>query len=126
MALKIFALILLIGFATANLHLNIKYRNFVEGSQPLTQRIAEEIYREFQSTNYEKSEYRFKVFYENVKEMAKHNTEGHTWKQGINDFSDMTFEEFTSEKLMAPQNCSATSFLKIKKQFKNLAIPDSY
>lgn len=38
----------------------------------------------------------------------------------------MTFAEFKADKLMAPQECSATSFLKIKKEFKESAIPDHY
>jgi C1A family cysteine protease len=70
--------------------------------------------------------YRFKIFYETLKEITQHNAGKHTWTQAINDFSDMTFEEFKQDKLMVPQNCSATSSLKLKSEFKNAAIPDSY
>jgi len=38
----------------------------------------------------------------------------------------MTFEEFKRDKLMLPQNCSATNSLKLKPQFKNAAIPEAY
>ena len=38
----------------------------------------------------------------------------------------MTFEEFKQDKLMAPQNCSATSSLKVKEEIKKKAIPDNY
>ena len=38
----------------------------------------------------------------------------------------MTFEEFKEERLMAPQNCSATNNLKIKESVKSLGAPDSY
>jgi cathepsin H len=38
----------------------------------------------------------------------------------------MTFEEFKDEKLMAPQECSATNSFKPKDELKLKAIPDSY
>jgi cathepsin H len=38
-----------------------------------------------------------------------------TWTKGINDFSDMTWEEFKQDKLMAPQDCSATNSFKVDK-----------
>lgn len=38
----------------------------------------------------------------------------------------MTFEEFKESRLMAPQNCSATSNLKLKEEIKNKAIPTAY
>lgn len=74
----------------------------------------------------EKSFFRFKIFYENLKTIKQHNSEDHTWTQGINDFTDMTFEEFASDKLMAPQNCSATRLLKLKPEVAEKAIPESY
>ena len=49
-----------------------------------------------------------------------------SWSQGINDFTDMTFEEFEETRLMAPQQCSATNELKIKDEFKLSAVPESY
>lgn len=126
MTIKICILLVLLGLASCNLYLNIKYRDVVEGKQPLTLKIAREIYSEYQSTSFEKSEFRFQVFYETLKEINQHNSEDHTWEQGINDYSDMTFSEFMGEKLMAPQNCSATSFLKLKSKFLTAAIPESY
>jgi cathepsin H len=54
------------------------------------------------------------VFYKTLQEIKEHNAGKHTWTQGINEFSDMTFEEFKAVKLMAPQKCSATSSLKLK------------
>jgi cathepsin H len=47
----------------------------------------------------------------------------HSWTQGINEFADQTFEEFKADKLMLPQNCSATNKLKIANM---KAIPASY
>ena len=59
-----------------------------------------------------------------LENIIKHNKAGKSWLKGINDFSDMTFEEFKQKKLMEPQNCSATYGLKIQK--KNLDIPANY
>jgi cathepsin H len=116
----------IIGLATANLHLNVKYRNILEGPQALDERVAQEIYMHFKSPHFERSEYRFRIFFETLKEIKEHNSGSHSWRQGINDFSDMTFEEFKENRLMAPQNCSATSTLQIKPEIKLKAIPDSY
>lgn len=49
----------------------------------------------------------------------------HGWTQGINDYSDMSFEEFKAEKLMLPQDCSATNSFKVKED-KVKAIPEAY
>lgn len=48
--------------ATANLHLNAKYRHVLNGGEKLTKEIAKEIYAEFQSKYHSKSEYRFSLF----------------------------------------------------------------
>ena len=50
----------------------------------------------------------------------------HSWRMGINDFADMTFEEFKEARLMAPQECSATNAFKVKQEVKDKGIPDSY
>ena len=123
---KVILALLIVGLASANLHPNVKFRDVVQGAQPLTERIAQQIYLEYHSPHFVRSDYRFQVFYNTLKEISAHNAGDHTWTQGINDFSDMTFEEFKENKLMAPQNCSATSFLKLKAQFDISAIPESY
>ena len=43
---------------------------------------------------------------------------------GINDYSDLTWQEFKAIRLMAPQDCSATHNLKVKQN--NLGIPDQF
>jgi hypothetical protein len=68
-----------------------------------------------------KNEYRFEIFFEALKEIQQHNLGEHSWIQGINDFSDMTFEEFTNDKLSAPQTCSAASVLSLRREVN---IPD--
>lgn len=124
---KFLLILVILGFASANLHLNIKYRDIIEGEGILDEKTAQEIYQNFRSQHFEKSEYRFKIFYETLKEIRNHNMGRHSWKQGINDFSDMTWEEFKAEKLMAPQaECSATNRFEVKPEVKNAAIPESY
>ena len=61
----------IIGLATANLHLNVKYRNILEGPQALDERIAQEIYMHFKSPHFERSEYRFRIFFETLKEINR-------------------------------------------------------
>jgi cathepsin H len=41
-------------------------------------------------------------------EVATQNSKASSWTAGLNEFSDMTWNEFRAEKLMTPQNCSAT------------------
>lgn len=87
-------ILLVLGLATlclGNLHLNVKYRNFLNGVDSFDNSVAREIYNQFTSVR-GKSEYRFKVFTQTLKEIRAHNQGKHTWTQGINDFSDMTFE----------------------------------
>jgi cathepsin H len=120
-------ILLVLGLATlclGNLHLNVKYRSFLNGNGVFEESIAREIYSQFKSAHYQRSEYRFKVFVDTLKEIREHNKGKYSWTQGINDFSDMTFEEFKANKLMAPQQCSATNSLKVEK--KSIAIPAAY
>lgn len=123
---KIILALLVVSLASANMHLNVKFRDVLNGPQELTERVAQQIYLEFRSPNFERSDYRFKVFYDTLKEIKAHNSGEHSWSQGINDFSDMTFEEFKQDRLMAPQNCSATSFLKVKSEIVEAGIPEGY
>ena len=41
---KIILAVLLVALATANLHLNVKFRNVLAGPDELTERIAQQIY----------------------------------------------------------------------------------
>lgn len=84
------------------------------------------MYLEHEGT-YPKDEYRFGIFFETLKEIIAHNKGKHTWVQGINEYSDVTFAEFSGLKLMAPQDCSATkNDFKVSKEKIGLGIPDSY
>ena len=123
---KILLLAALVAVALCNVHLNVKYRDFLNGEGLFDELTAKRIYAEFHSPYTTKSDYRFKIFCETLLTVRNHNMGRHSWSQGLNDFSDMTFEEFAEERLMKPQECSATSSLKVKEFFKDKAIPASY
>ncbi|XP_054569400.1 pro-cathepsin H [Eptesicus fuscus] len=54
-------------------------------------------------------QHRLQTFANNRRRIAAHNARNHTYKMGINPFSDMTFAEFKHKYLWSePQNCSAT------------------
>lgn len=60
---------------------------------------------------YNVSEYyqRLQIFTENKRRIEKHNEGNHSFTMGLNQFSDMTFNEFRKSFLFSePQNCSAT------------------
>ena len=48
-------------------------------------------------------------FERSLQRVAAHNAGDHSWKAGINQFSDLSDEEFRSKVLMRPQKCSATN-----------------
>lgn len=123
---KILLLSGLLVLALCNIHLNIKYRDFLNGDLPFDELAVKKIYNDFHSPYTIKSDFRFKVFMETLKEIRNHNVGKHGWTQGINDFSDMTFEEFSEERLMKPQECSATNSFKVKDEVALKAIPASY
>ena len=53
---------------------------------------------------------RFTIFKDKAKTVAAFNKEGHSWKKGINPWSDLTDEEFyTLYPPMDGQECSATN-----------------
>ncbi|CAH9053788.1 unnamed protein product [Cuscuta epithymum] len=51
---------------------------------------------------------RFGVFKENLRTIRSHNTKRLPYKLGVNEFADMTWDEFRQHRLGAAQNCSAT------------------
>ncbi|KAG7222419.1 hypothetical protein INR49_016279 [Caranx melampygus] len=60
---------------------------------------------------YDSEEYhhRLQIFTENKRRVDHHNAGNHSFIMGLNQFSDMTFEEFRKFFLSpVPQNCSAT------------------
>ncbi|KAI9545188.1 hypothetical protein NQZ68_038500 [Dissostichus eleginoides] len=54
--------------------------------------------------------HRLQIFTENKREIEHHNAGNHSFTMGLNQFSDMPFEEFRKLFLLTePQNCSATT-----------------
>ncbi|XP_054858864.1 pro-cathepsin H [Eublepharis macularius] len=52
---------------------------------------------------------RFQIFVSNKQKIDRHNAGNHTFQMGLNQFADMTFDEFRKKYLWhEPQNCSAT------------------
>ncbi|KAL0346760.1 UNVERIFIED_CONTAM: Cysteine proteinase 3 [Sesamum calycinum] len=52
---------------------------------------------------------RFEIFSENLRMIRSHNKKGLSYTMGINEFTDMTWDEFRRHRLGAAQNCSATT-----------------
>ena len=60
-------------------------------------------------TSPEQEKAKYKVYLQSRKEVAEINARANgTWTAALNEFSDETWEEFQANRLMAPQNCSAT------------------
>nr|CAH04631.1 cathepsin H [Suberites domuncula] len=60
----------------------------------------------------EESQSRLKVFMKNVIYIDNHNKQGHSYELEVNEYADMTLDEFKDQYLMEPQHCSATHSLK--------------
>jgi cathepsin H len=52
--------------------------------------------------------HRRQIFEENLAEINQINSENRGWTAGVNEWSDLSWEEFKAKFLMAPQKCSAT------------------
>ncbi|KAL0410415.1 UNVERIFIED_CONTAM: Cysteine proteinase 3 [Sesamum latifolium] len=59
--------------------------------------------------NAEEIRRRFEIFSENLRMIRSHNKKGLSYTMGINEFTDMTWDEFRRHRLGAAQNCSATT-----------------
>ncbi|XP_064981750.1 oryzain gamma chain-like [Musa acuminata AAA Group] len=66
---------------------------------------------------------RFAVFSENLEFIRSTNRKGLPYRLGINQFADMTWEEFRASRLGAAQNCSAT--LKGNHRMTDEALPET-
>eukprot|EP01105_Mastigella_eilhardi_P008695 TRINITY_DN2098_c0_g2_i2.p1 TRINITY_DN2098_c0_g2~~TRINITY_DN2098_c0_g2_i2.p1 ORF type:complete len:320 (-),score=121.59 TRINITY_DN2098_c0_g2_i2:109-1068(-) len=53
---------------------------------------------------------RLRVFTDNAKLVERHNAEGHSWELGLNQFADMTNEEFAQQWLAPARNVSAGTY----------------
>ncbi|XP_010541349.1 PREDICTED: thiol protease aleurain [Tarenaya hassleriana] len=69
-------------------------------------RFAHRYGRRYQSA--EEMKHRFSIFMENLDLIRSTNKKGLSYKLSVNQYADMTWEEFGRERLGAAQNCSAT------------------
>lgn len=72
--------------------------------------------------NVEEIQRRFQIFSETLKMIRSHNKKGLSYTMGINEFADMTWDEFRKHKLGAAQNCSAT--IKGNHKLTNAVLPE--
>jgi len=61
---------------------------------------------------------RLENFCTSMKEIQEINSRGAAWVAGSNPYSDLTWEEFKTAKLMVAQNCSATHHTPVEKMVK--------
>jgi len=58
--------------------------------------------------SHEEYAHRRAIYADTLAEIAQINSENRGWEAGVNEYSDLTWEEFKVKLLMAPQKCSAT------------------
>ncbi|XP_059318432.1 cysteine proteinase 3-like [Lycium ferocissimum] len=66
---------------------------------------------------------RFEIFFDNLKTIRSHNKKRLSYKLGVNEFTDLTWDEFRRQRLGAPQNCSATTKSNLK--LTNVVLPET-
>ncbi|CDP03083.1 unnamed protein product [Coffea canephora] len=66
---------------------------------------------------------RFDIFRENLRIIKSHNNKGLSYTLAVNEFADMTWEEFHKHRLGAAQNCSATTKGNLK--LANVVVPET-
>ena len=75
------------------------------------------------STAVEESK-RKEIFYENLKRIQIHNSEDHSWKKGVNQFTDMTAEEVKGQSLGGDKNALYSNSKKSKSLGDSLKTTD--
>lgn len=117
------ALVLLLSSSSlvfASLH--TEFSHILNGSQPLDATTLDSMYSSFKNeypslisaTHYPTSNVNRKAIFETkVRDIAQHNANPNlAWKKGLNEYSDLTDEEFNSyfnfDAVQAGQECSAT------------------
>jgi cathepsin H len=58
--------------------------------------------------NYDELAYRQSIYQQTLMEIESINRQNLSWTAGVNEWADLTWEEFSGRFLMAPQTCSAT------------------
>ena len=68
---------------------------FMDKSPQELYKVWQQMYKKTEKLEADESNTRFKVFQQNLKNILEHNAGNHSYKIGLNQFSDMTKEEFT-------------------------------
>lgn len=66
---------------------------------------------------------RYEIFSENLKMIRSHNKKRLSYTLGVNEFADLTWDEFRRHKLGAAQNCSATT--RGNHKFTDVLLPET-
>ena len=67
------------------------------------------------------------IFGENFARIQRHNAnKKNTWTMEVNEFADMTFEEFKRARLMVGQDCSATETQRHDAKYDEVSLPASF
>lgn len=86
------------------LHITALYLFYTTSASKLVvnKQIWEQFKTKFQKTydSLDEEEKRYEIFLQNVKSYQDHNKSGKTFQKGINQFSDLTFQEFSQSHLM--------------------------
>ena len=114
MSKRLLLIAIFLAVVFCNVDINKMFSRVLNGSEPLTEFIAKDMYKLFRSPANPKSHYRYKIFLKNLNRIIKHNSEKHSWKMGINDFADMTKEEIQGSILMEPTK------IEVKKEVSSL------
>jgi len=94
--------------------LSSDFGSILNGQAPLSQAALDQMYAQFQtefsSPSDKLSANRRAIFEDKVREIVAHNSNPNsTWMKGVNEYSDMTDEEFADYfHLKEEQHCSAT------------------
>jgi cathepsin H len=113
------AVICLLLASVAFAEINTDFQHVISGEVELTDLHVQEMYSQFvseyqhaPSKHLTSSLDRKNLFASKVKEVIEHNMNTNTYKKGINEFSDMTEDEFFEhfKFVKEPQDCSATNF----------------
>jgi len=78
---------------------NINYvlDKFMDNSPQELYKVWQQLYKKTLNLESDESKFRFAVFQENLRKIKDHNSGNHSYKIGLNQFSDMTQEEFAEK-----------------------------
>jgi cathepsin H len=107
----ILAIIVSVVLCDKNDWMNIRYEKYLSGREAMPNFVPDLMFMLYRPVHTpDRSAPYEKVFKATVSRIIAHNKKGLGWTMGINDFADVTWQQFKGLRLMAPQNCSATEY----------------